>query len=398
MLAIKARIKVVQGSTGAGKTHGIIPILINKAAKNPNLRITMVAETIPAVKDGCVRIFKNIMQDTNRWREDGWLGNPMEYKFANGTVIEFRAYDTVGKAKAADKRDILFINEANHVDFAIADTLITRSNREVWIDYNPDEEFWVDTEILTRPDAELITVTYLDNEACPEGTVQDLEIKMAKAFYNPLGDWNDKSNIKSYYWANWCRVYVRGERGVLEGVIFQNWKQIDEIPKEAKFVGIGMDFGYTSDPTTCMELWLWNNTPIWHEKIYEAGMKNGDIAKRLKSFGYGKWTFGVADSAEPKSIDEINEYGFKIKGSEKGADSIKYGIDLMQDQDFFVTSSSSNAIKELRKYAWEKDKNGNTTGQPIKFFNHCIDGMRYLAVEKLSKRKTPKSWGKSELR
>ena len=139
-----ARKKVVQGGTSAGKTYGIVPIAIDKATKTPRLKMTIVAETVPAVKDGAVTIFKDVMMDTGRWVESRWISNPMQYTFANGTVLQFKAFDTIGKAKAAGKRDWLFLNEANHIHFEIADALMIRS-KETWIDYNPDNELWVHT-------------------------------------------------------------------------------------------------------------------------------------------------------------------------------------------------------------------------------------------------------------
>ena len=183
--AMKARKKVIQGSTGAGKTHGLIPVVaIDRAAKEPNIKITVVAETVPAVRDGCSDIFKTVMQETNRWIEDHWVGNPMEYTFSNGTRVQFKSFDTVGKAKAAGKRDILILNEANHIPYAIADALMTRS-RETYMDFNADEEFWAHTEVLTEPNSELLELTYLDNEALPEEILEELMIKKSKAFHDP---------------------------------------------------------------------------------------------------------------------------------------------------------------------------------------------------------------------
>ena len=205
---LKNRIRVVQGGTNAGKTYAIIPILIDKATKTPRLKITVVAETIPAVKDGAVDIFKNVMLDTNRWRESGWIANPMEYTFSNGSKIQFKAFDTDGKAKASGKRDILFLNEANHIPFIVADALMTRS-KETYIDFNPDEEFWVHTEIVPQPNSDFLLLTYKDNEAVSKQTLEDLYIKKSKAFFNPnLSDSEliKSQNVKSNYWSNWYKV------------------------------------------------------------------------------------------------------------------------------------------------------------------------------------------------
>lgn len=378
LLKMTARKKVVQGGTSAGKTYGIVPIAIDKATKTPRLKMTIVAETVPAVKDGAVTIFKDVMIDTGRWVESRWISNPMQYTFANGTVLQFKAFDTIGKAKAAGKRDWLFLNEANHIHFEIADALMIRS-KETWIDYNPDNEFWVHTEVLPEPNSEFLLLTYKDNEACPKETIEDLEIKISKAFYDINADWNDVNNIKSEYWANWCRVYISGLTGSLQGVIFNNWKQIDNLPIEAKLLGYGLDFGYTNDPTTIIEVYKYNNQRIINEICYAKGLSNAQISKYITT----KLPC-YCDSAEPKSIAELKSYGINAKAVTKGADSIKFGIQTIQEHEYLVTSKSINTIKELRKYAWAKDKaTGEQLNEPIDNFNHAMDAWRYHEMETL---------------
>lgn len=378
LLKMTARKKVVQGGTSAGKTYGIVPIAIDKATKTPRLKMTIVAETVPAVKDGPVTIFKDVMIDTGRWVESRWISNPMQYTFANGTVLQFKAFDTIGKAKAAGKRDWLFLNEANHIHFEIADALMIRS-KETWIDYNPDNEFWVHTEVLPEPNSEFLLLTYKDNEACPKETIEDLEIKISKAFYDINADWNDVNNIKSEYWANWCRVYISGLTGSLQGVIFNNWKQIDNIPIEAKLLGYGLDFGYTNDPTTIIEVYKYNDKRIINEICYAKGLSNAQISKYITT----KLPC-YCDSAEPKSIAELKNYGINAKAVTKGADSIKFGIQTIQENNYLVTSKSINTIKELRKYAWAKDKaTGEQLNEPIDNFNHSMDAWRYHEMETL---------------
>jgi phage terminase large subunit len=359
MLKMTARKKVIQGGTSAGKTFGIIPILINKAAKHNRLKITVVAETLPAVKEGALDIFKSIMFETNRWIESNWNASSLTYTFSTGSRIQFKSFDSVGKAKSSGKRDILFLNEANHIPFEIADALMIRS-KETWIDFNPDNEFWVHRETLKEHNSEFLLLTYLDNEGCPIETIEDLEIK------------KEKANTSSY-WANWCKVYIDGEIGSLDGVIFNNWKTIDTIPHDARLLGYGVDFGYTNDPTAIVEVYKWNDKRIVNEICYEKGLTNSQIAKRINT----KMP-AYCDSAEPKSIAELKLNGINAIAVEKGTDSIKYGINLIQENEYFVTSQSTNLISELRKYAWDKDKRtGETLNKPIDDFNHAIDSWRY---------------------
>ena len=373
---MKARKRVVQGSTSSGKTYGIIPIEIDFAIKHPKTLTTFVAESIPAVKRGCVRIFKDVMEDTGRWNDNFWLGSPMQYTFSNGSIIEFTSFPTIGAAKAAGKRDRLFINEANHIPYLIADTLITRS-KSIWLDFNPDNEFWAHTETLTETNSELLVLTYHDNEACPPETVEELNTKMTKAFYNPGGDWDSEENIKNGYWANWCRVYVRGEIGNLEGVVFNNWEIVKGIPKEARLLGYGLDFGYTNDPTAIVEVYKYNDKRIVNEILYQKGLTNAQISKRIPN----KRIMLYCDSAEPKSIKELRLLGLNSKGATKGQGSVNHGIDLMQEQNYLVTEHSTNLINELRHYVWAKDKQTNEPlNDPIDDYNHAIDALRYHEV------------------
>lgn len=354
-----ARKKVIQGGTSAGKTYGIIPILIDKAIKNNRLKITVVAETLPAVKEGSLDIFKTIMFETNRWIDNNWNASSLTYTFNSGTRMQFKSFDSVGKAKSSGKRDILFLNEANHIPFEIADALMIRS-KETWIDFNPDNEFWVHRETLKEPNSEFLLLTYLDNEGCPPETIEDLEIKKEKS-------------KTSNYWLNWCKVYIDGEIGSLDGVIFNNWKTIDMMPNDARLLGYGVDFGYTNDPTSIVEVYKWNDQRIINEICYEKGLSNSQIAKRIKTR-----MPAYCDSAEPKSIAELKLNGINAIAVEKGNDSIKYGINLMQEKDYLITSQSFNLITELRKYAWDKDKRtGETLNKPIDDFNHAIDAFRY---------------------
>jgi phage terminase large subunit len=364
ILSLKRRIKIIQGGTSAGKTFGILPILIDKCTKEKGLEVSVVAETIPHLRRGALKDFLKIMRWTNRYFDDRFNKTLLRYEFANGSSIEFFSADDASKLRGA-RRDILYINECNNVTFESYNELAIRTKREVYLDFNPANEFWVHKELKDEPDTDFIILTYKDNEALDESIVTQIEKNRDKA-------------ATSSYWANWWRVYGLGEVGSLEGVVFNNWKEIDTIPKEAKLIGIGLDFGYTNDPTAAIEIYNYNGTRIINELVYRTGMVNSDIAKILPS--------GViiyADSSEPKSIEEIRRQGKTIKGVTKGADSINYGIDVMQRQDYLVTKQSTNLIKELRSYCWDTDKQGQRMRRPIDHYNHAIDALRYHEMEAL---------------
>jgi phage terminase large subunit len=369
ILALKKRIKIVQGGTSAGKTYGILPILIDRAAKTPNTEISVVSESIPHLRRGALKDFLKIMKSTQRYVDERYNKTLLKYEFSNGSFIEFFSADVDSSKLRGGRRSILYINECNSVSFESFNELSIRTKDEVFLDYNPTAEFWVQTELEGQEDAEKIILTYKDNEALDKGIIDQIEKNIKKA---------ETSN----YWRNWVRVYVDGEMGQLEGVVFSNWKPIDTIPNEARLIGIGVDFGYTNDETAIIEVYKMNETRILNEVTYQTGLLNSDIAKILP-----RDVPVYADSAEPKSIADIQRYGITIKGVTKGRDSINYGIDVMQRENYLVTSQSTNLIKELRSYCWDTDKTGKRLNKPIDNFNHAIDAVRYHEMETLGMNK-----------
>lgn len=368
ILSLKKRIKIIQGGTSAGKTFGILPVLIDKCTRDAGLEVSVVAESIPHLRRGALKDFVKIMRWTGRYIDDRFNKSLLRYEFGNGSVIEFFSADDASKLRGA-RRDILYINECNNVTFESYNELAIRTKKEVFLDFNPANEFWVHKELKDEVDSDFIILTYKDNEALDESIVSQIEKNRDKA-------------ATSSYWANWWRVYGLGEIGSLEGVIFDNWKTIDKIPKEAKLIGIGLDFGYTNDPTSAIEIYNYNGQRIVNELVYRTGMVNSDIANLLPNS-----VTIYADSSEPKSIEEIRRFGKMIKGVTKGVDSIRFGIDIMQRQEYLVTSQSQNLIKELRSYCWDVAKDGTRRNVPIDHFNHAIDALRYHEMETLGLKK-----------
>jgi len=369
ILNLKKRIKIIQGGTSAGKTYGILPILIDKASKKAGLEISVVSESIPHLRRGALKDFIKIMQETNRWIAPNYNKSFLKYTFANGSYIEFFSVEQPDKLRGA-RRNILYVNEANNIPFEAYQQLSIRTSDEVYLDYNPTHEFYAHTELIPDNDSDFIILTYKDNEGLSDSIVK--EIEKAK----------DKG-LTSKYWANWWNVYGLDLVGSLEGVVFQNWEQIRAVPGNAKILGYGMDFGYTNDPTTLIACYKLDNELIFDEVIYRTGLLNSDIKDLMNNHNVGH-NVVYADSAEPKSIAELKRYGFYIKPTDKGRDSINYGINILQQYNFKVTKRSTNLIKELRSYTWDTSKTGERLNKPIDAFNHGIDAMRYFAMMKLN--------------
>lgn len=370
ILSLKKFVKGVQGGTSAGKTFGILPILIDIAAKNPNTEISVVAESIPHLKRGAMKDFKKIMVELNRWFPDRWNATDFKYNFANGSQIEFFSADNDSKLRGA-RRDYLYMNECNNMTFHAYTELASRTKLGVYLDWNPTNTFWFNEELQNDADVDYLTINYLDNEACPESALNF--ILKAK-----------EKSTTSTFWSNWYKVYGLGEIGSLQGAVFENWQQCDSIPKDAEYVSSGLDWGFTNDPTAMLDVYRYNGCLYVDERIYQTRLTNSDIVARLKTMGVLPTSSIVADSAEPKSIQDLTNAGYLVEAARKGPDSIKNSIDRLQQYTIFVTKASLNLIKELRNYKWKVDNSGKSLNVPIDEFNHLIDALRYVALNKLS--------------
>jgi phage terminase large subunit len=293
------------------------------------------------------------MQAHKYFKDSEWNKTDYTYTFSTGSKIEFFSADQPGKVRGP-RRDILFINEANNIPYETFTQLEVRTKKVIWLDWNPVSEFWFYEEIQFRDDCDFITLTYLDNEGLDERIVSTIEAR--------------KGN------KNWWKVYGLGQLGESEGRIYTGWQIVDDLPHEARLERYGMDFGYTNDPSSSIGIYAYNQGWILDELIYQKGLTNKQIAD--VHLNQDK-ALVVADSAEPKSIDEIRSYGVNIIGAAKGRDSINQGIQYVQQQRISVTKRSVNLIKEYRNYLWQTDKDGRIINTPEVIFNHAMDALRY---------------------
>ena len=362
---LKSRTKIVRGGTSAGKTIGILCLLIHYAGTNENKEISVVAESIPHLRRGALKDFINILKGLNRFYESSFNRSTLKYTFDTGSYIEFFSTDQPDKLRGARRTD-LYINEANNVPFDAYQQLSIRTSNCIWIDYNPTSLFWADKELVNEPDTDFITLTYKDNSSLPDSIVKEIEKAKEKA-------------KTSSYWDNWWRVYGLGEVGSLEGACIPNWQEIEHVPNDARLMGAGLDFGYSIDPSSICLLYKFNDTYIFDEVLYKTGMLNRDISNYINNNNIDCNIY--ADSAEPKSIAEIRLSGVNIFPVTKGKDSIVYGINLINQNKIFVTQRSKNLKKELEGYIWLKDKQGNTLQKPNPMTgDHAIDSARYVMM------------------
>ena len=355
---LNKKIRAIQGGTSASKTISILLYLIARAQtdKEPTLT-SVISESVPHLKRGVIRDFKNIMEAHHYWKESLWNATDSIYTFETGSKIEFFSADQPDKLRGA-RRDRCFINEANNVHLDAFDQLEVRTKEFIFLDWNPTVEFWFYTEIAgKREDVDHIILTYKDNEACPQEIVTSIEMRKNRP--------------------GWWKVYGEGQLGEVEGRIYTGWQTIDAIPHEARLEKRWLDFGYTNDQSAIGEVWYYNGGWILNENLYRKGMSNKQLADFLNSLPKAQTTI-VADSAEPKSIDELRSYGLVVVPCEKGKDSVMNGIQLVQDQPISVTRSSYNILKEYRNYLFLVDKNGKILNEEDPACdNHHMAGIRY---------------------
>lgn len=355
LLKLQKRIRGVCGGTSASKTISILIWLIDYAQSTPNELISVVSETLPHLKRGAIRDFLSIMQSHNYFDDSRWNKTDFTYTFESGSKLEFFSADQPGKVRGP-RRDVLFINEANNVPYETYLQLEIRTKKLIWLDWNPVQEFWWYSDVLPTQDVDFVTLTYLDNEALSPEIVASIEAKK-----------NNK---------NFWRVYGLGQLGEAEGRIYTGWQIIDSIPFEARLERRGLDFGYSNDPTSIVAVYYYNGGYILDEELYIKGLSNRQIADTILSLENPR-TMVIADSAEPKSIDEISLCGVSILPTTKGRDSVNQGIQYVQDQKISITKRSVNGIKEYRNYLWETDKDGKVLNVPIDMWNHFLDATRY---------------------
>jgi len=355
---LRKRIRGVAGGTSASKTISIILWIIQRAQTKENEMISVVSETFPHLKRGAIRDFLNIMESHNYFVATSWNKTDFIYTFPTGTRVEFFSADQPSKVRGP-RRDILFINEANNISYETFTQLDVRTKKIIWLDWNPVAEFWAYTEFQTNEDYETIVLTYKDNEAIDQSIVNSIESR--------------KGN------KNWFKVYGLGLLGEAEGRIYVGWNQVDDVPHEARLERYGLDFGYSNDPTGIVGIHYYNGGYIFDEITYQKGLSNKQIADVLNNVPKA---LVIADSAEPKSIDEIRLYGINILPAQKGQGSVLQGIQYLQQQRISVTKRSTNLLKEYRNYLWETDKDGKTINIPTKSWDHILDAGRY-AMESL---------------
>ena len=364
LLESNKKISIEQGGTRSGKTYNILLyIIFHYCTHNTGKTITICRKTFPAVRSSVMRDFLDILKLHNSYSEAFHNKSNHEYKL-NGNLVEFISLDQPQKVRGR-KRHLLFINEANELDYEDWQQLVFRTEDKIILDFNPSDEYhWIYDKVITREDADFNITTYLDNSFLNDSIKEEIE---------RLKDTDET------YW----QIYGLGLKGVSKATIF-NYMEVDKIPEDAEFISYGADAGYTNDPTTLVSVYRKDFNLYIKEHIYQTQMTTYDIHNKWKSVGINRETI-YFDSAEPRLIEELRRMGWNVRPSLKGADSVNAGIDLLKRFKIHIQKDSHNCIQEFRNYKWQEDRSGKMINKPVDKNNHTIDAIRYATYSVLSK-------------
>lgn len=363
--SMNARINIIQGGTSSSKTYSVLMMLVDLSFEVKNKTITIMTDTLPALRRGAMKDWRDILRESGRERY--FSERVTEHTWTNlctGTRVEFLSCDDMGALGA--RRDYLFVNEANRITYETFGQLEIRTLERIWLDYNPTHRFWAMSEVMEkRTDWQFVKLTFQDNEALPDAILQ--------ALLQRKGDGNN----------NWWRVFGLGEIGSLEGNIYEGWLPVDEVPEGYILQRYGVDFGW-NDPTAITALYEDQDGGICIEELlYKSKLPTPELIEFCKKLPA---QLMICDSARPEIIAEMQANGLRAIGCDKSPvgkqNSVIYGIDLVKRRKVFYTEQSKNLEREYLTYAWRKKKStGETIDEPEDANNHLLDSVRYAVMD-----------------
>lgn len=378
-------VRIIQGGKGSSKTVSILMLFILLCiSKREDLILSVVAESLPNLKSGALRDFEKILKSWGLFGQFHINKTDRVYSFTrevydddgnhlrtNTNVIEFFSVD--GEAsRLGSRRTHLYINEADQIKFSTYIELYGRTSGFTIMDYNPRRKFWAHKELIGEDHVDFLILNFSHNECIPEK-----ELKSILWF-------RKKAKEGSKYFKNKWRVLGLGLLGITEGVIFENWEKGSKVPEGATFLGTVIDWGFHPDPATITKIYKWNKKIILEEVLYQRGLINSQIAKRIIADKENLSKVVIADNSEPKSIKELSTYGIPIVGVKDK--SILSGLDLMQEYDFVLIGK--NIVEEWENYCYKQNKSGESLGVPVDDWNHTIDPVRYYFNDNMGRANT----------
>ena len=349
----------LQGSARSGKTYNVMIWLILYALRVPHIKISVVRATLPALKGSVLEDFNTIMRQLGVYNDRHFNKTDLVYWFRSCSTIEFFSASDEQRLRGR-KRDILFVNEANELSAIQFQQLKMRTSRLTIIDYNPSftEEHWIAKDFNRDPRTYHFVSTYKDNPFLEQTIIDEIESLQHK---------------NSSLW----QIFGEGQMAQIEGLVFTNVETIDTLPDHIKRTFIGIDFGFTHDPTAIVEVAYDRQALYISEICYRTQMLQQDIIRVLKQHPRTKV---ISESADPRLIEEIYRAGIDIHAVKKYPGSIEAGVAWMLQHPIRVTAHSTNVLKELRNYVYSQDKEGKLLNTPVDAYNHAIDATRYVCM------------------
>ena len=357
----KKRINIFYGGSSSSKTISVLQYLTLYAFKYPNKRITLSSESTPKMKITIIRdwieiVMKDLFDQKSFNKTDG------VYKFPNGSTFTFVGADNPERFKGP-RQHIMYFDEVNHIQEEIFNQADIRTDEMVFVSFNPASKFWIE-KYWDNEDTYVDHSTYKDNPFISDDIIKALK---KRELTDP----------------NFYNVYTLGNWGNLEGLIFKegvNWHLTNIFPEDFKKEKYGLDFGFSIDPSAIVHLRYHDGDIYVKEILYQKGLLNSELAEYLTDIQT------VADSAEPKSIEEIKRLGKDIIPAMKGPDSIRNGIKKIKEFNIYITRDSLNLIKEFRNYKYATNKDGENLNKPIDDWNHGIDAIRYALQDMMGEK------------
>jgi len=367
-----AKYIILMGGSGSGKSYAVADYVILSLLQGMR-RWIITRKVAVTIRQSVFMLMVRRISDMGLSHLFRVNKSEMYIEGPNGSNCVFVGLDDVDKLKSIYDPTDAFIEEADQVSQADLEEIDRRirtigSKPRIVLSFNPTSAYsWIKRYFFDECkifDHEILRIhtTYRDNKYLNPDYAQTIERLQ-------------ETNPAAY------RVYGMGEWGIVEGVIFDKWDTQD-IPERVKLTGYGLDWGFTNDPTALIAVYE-SGDDVWlDELIYEPGLTNQDLGLMFQSLGVRRTDEIVADSAEPKSIEEIYRQGYNIHACVKGADSVRSGIAYMKSKRLHVTPRSTHLQKELSSYTWRQDKNGNWLNEPVDDYNHAIDAVRYRLTSK----------------
>ena len=343
-----------QGGTSSTKTYSLLQIAYYLATKPQRKLISVMTPTLPHARRGALRDFINILEGENAYKDDRYNKSTLTFSVGN-SEIEFFSADQPGKVRGP-RRDILIVNEVNLIKKETVEQALIRTNECCFVDFNPVSQFWFHTDYTTRDDCVLIKSTFRDNAHLSQSIIDEI--------------------LSRKHNTNWWRVYGEGEIGQVEGLVYSKWQMINDIPQAAELVGYGMDFGYSNGYTALIGVYKYQGKLILDEILYRRGLLTSELIAAMQEVSKTKSI--VADSEDPRLIDEIKKAGYNCRAVKKP--KVFARLEKCLNYELLVTASSLNLIREFQNYMWI-EKDGEYLQEPVKAFDHGMDAWGYAVWE-----------------